>query len=135
MSDNNQSQVPARRPPPAAQTTIRRLRHQLRSVRARLQKLIDRRRAAPGAGHRPDGTVVAPSPAIQPQVRAEAGPLSHVARPFTGVLGALRDHWNDSVREARFAARDKETEMRAEYERRVQHDTRLHAVQHNRNRD
>jgi hypothetical protein len=135
MSDNNQSQVPARRLPPAAQTTIRRLRHQLRSVRARLQKLIDRRRAAPGPGHRPDGTIVAPSPAAHPQARPTGGPLSQVTRPFTGVFGALRDHWNDSVREARFAARDKEADMRADYERRVQHDSRLHAVQRNRKQD
>jgi hypothetical protein len=54
--------------------------------------------------------------------------------PIVSVRDAIRHRWEYAMREARLAARDKETELRAHYERKVLHDARLHAEQHE-NRD
>lgn len=78
------------------------------------------RRSAQRIAHRPDGTPVSPSPAGPKPRRAPSG----------GLTGALKARWADAVREGRLAAREKETEVRASYERRVRHDAHLHAEQH-----
>jgi len=83
------------------------------------------RRAAQRIAHRPDGTPVSPSPAGQRAHRSASG----------GIVGAVKARWADAVREGRLAAREKETEVRASYERRVRHDAHLHAEQHRRSLD
>jgi len=68
-------------------------------------------------------------------VRAErkrSSPTAAVTVPFRKAGSALANRWRDAMREAKLAAREKETEVRAAYERRVQHDPHWHAQQHRR---
>ena len=124
----------------AAQRGLEGVRHTAVNLTHRLRHPSPRRQA-PVRGRRPDGTLVAPSPSATTTVvvrstrSARTGLVTRVMAPVTGARAALRVRWDDALREGRLAARDKETEIRAEYERRVRHDPRLHALQHNRKQD
>jgi hypothetical protein len=80
------------------------------------------RRSATRVGHRPDGTPVSPSPAAPGR-----DGTSHNGQ---GPLAALKARWALALQEGRLAAREKEADVRASYERRVRHDAHLHAEQH-----
>ena len=82
------------------------------------------RRSAARVGHRPDGTPVSPSP---------AGPRGYgegKSEDGRGPLAALKARWALAMQEGKLAAREKEADVRASYERRVRHDAHLHAEQH-----
>lgn len=132
-------QHPAIAPPGARQASVTtptqsrvdRLRTQLRDMQRQLQQLAGHR-GAPTPGRRPDGTLVSPGPEVH-QVKQSGGRIvAQATAPVKGALNAIYEHWEDSVREAKLAAKEKETDMRADYERRVQHDAHWHAEQHNR---
>jgi len=96
---------------------------------ARVRGQVAARRGKTVAGEhgdrRPDGSLVSP-PLPAPVQRVPESGRDGAASP----LAALRERWHDAVREGKLAAREKETEIRAEYERRVRHDARLHAQHH-----
>lgn len=98
-----------------------------------LARVRHRNGATPRRDRRPDGSLVSLSPVVSRPPEA-GGPLHVVVAPIIGARDAIRERWDDAMREARLAARDKEAELRAQYERQVQHDPRLHAEQHE-NRD
>lgn len=79
----------------------------------------------PRVDRRPDGSPVSP-PLPAPVQRVPEPGRNGAGSP----LEALRERWRDAVREGKLAAKEKETEIRAEYERRVRHDPRLHAQHH-----
>ncbi len=79
----------------------------------------------PHVDRRPDGSPVSP-PLPAPVQRVPEPGRNGAASP----IAALKERWRDAVREGKLAAKEKETEIRAEYERRVRHDPRLHAQHH-----
>lgn len=81
--------------------------------------------AGPQLDHRPDGSLVAP-PLPAPVQRAPTPGRNGAGSP----LAAIKERWHDAVREGKLAAKEKESAIRAEYERRVRHDPRLHAQHH-----
>jgi hypothetical protein len=57
-------------------------------------------------------------------------PLAAVVAPLASVRNAVRERWRDAMFEAKLAREGKANELRAEYERKVHHDPRLHVEQH-----
>jgi hypothetical protein len=96
----------------------------LRQTLARLRGQGDKD-AKPRLDRRPDGSPVSP-PLPAPVQRVPEPDRNGAGSP----LEALKERWRDAVREGKLAAREKETEIRAQYERRVRHDPRLHAQHH-----
>ncbi|HLZ69808.1 MAG TPA: hypothetical protein VKV26_07855 [Dehalococcoidia bacterium] len=92
------------------------------SVRRLKQNTLARLKPVKRPDHRPDGSAV--SPPLPPPVQRAPEPGRNGAH---SPLAVLRERWRDAVREGKLAARERETEIRAEYERRVRHDARLHA--------
>lgn len=86
-----------------------------------------REQRRPAQGHRPDGSLVSPSPRIVG--KSSPPPTDKLTSGVRGLRGALRSRWHTAIAEGKLAAREKEAEVRAGYERRVQHDPRLHAQQ------
>jgi hypothetical protein len=98
--------------------------------RHRLRHIAEGRRNKPVVNRRPDGTPVAPALEIRQTAPAMGGLIGRLTAPVRAVETAVRERWDDAVREAKLAAKEKETDMRANYERRVHHDARVHAEQH-----
>jgi len=95
----------------------------LRQSLARLRGRSDGDPSRPD--RRPDGSIVSP-PLPAPVQRVPEPERNGGGSP----LAALKERWRDAVREGKLAAKAKESEIRAEYERRVRHDARLHAQHH-----
>ncbi|MHB8575038.1 MAG: hypothetical protein ACYDCQ_06860 [Dehalococcoidia bacterium] len=53
-----------------------------------------------------------------------------IAAPFVRAKAAVQERWSDAMREGKLAAREKEVEIRADFESRVRHNPRWHAEQH-----
>ncbi len=85
-----------------------------------------RRAAQPPVRHRPDGSVITIAPPVAAGRSSNHGGGSGL--PFQ----ALGRHWRHAMLEGKLAAREKEAEIRADYERRVAHDAHWHAQQRNR---
>jgi hypothetical protein len=98
----------------------------------RLLKVVRARRGGSATARpdrRPDGSAV--PPALVPAAPARRdGAIEKIVAPVAEIRTALRDRWQDAMREGKLAAKEKEAEIRAEYEQRVRHDPRLHAIQH-----
>jgi hypothetical protein len=117
----------------AARSGLDLLRSRAIDVEHRIRRRV-RRNGTTAVDRRPDGTPVSTGVELVP-VKPPAGRngiAEQISAPLLSLRDSFREHWKDSIREARLAAREKETEMRAEYERRVAHDPHLHAEQHNR---
>jgi hypothetical protein len=72
--------------------------------------------------------LTAPPAPVAPR---RGGPVQLVTSPFRRAGAAVGERWRDAMREGKLAMRERETEMRAQYERGVDHDPRWHASQHN----
>lgn len=115
----------AERALPALRSTASAALDALGNASGRLRTMRNRR--ADGPGRRPDGSLVSRSPQARAAAAAPQGDkLTSGARHLGAVL---RSRWNVAIAEGKLAAREKESEVRAEYERKVRHDPRLHARQ------